>query len=92
MALVERMPPQNIEAEQAVLGAMLIKREAIVEVQEILQPADFYREIHRMIYEAMINLQNHDEAVDLVTLAEELRRENLLDRAGGFQQIKVTYK
>ena len=43
MALPERVPPQNIEAEQAVLGAMLIKKEAIIEVQEILQPDDFYR-------------------------------------------------
>ena len=71
MALPERVPPQNIEAEQAVLGAMLIKKEAIIEVQEILQPDDFYRETHRIIYEAMVRLQNNDEAVDLVTLTEE---------------------
>ena len=68
MALPERVPPQNIEAEQAVLGAMLIKKEAIIEVQEILRPDGFYRETHRIIYEAMVRLQNNDEAVDLVTL------------------------
>ena len=50
MPLPERVPPQNIEAEQAVLGAMLIKKEAIIEVQEILRPDDFYREAHRIVY------------------------------------------
>nr|WP_041914462.1 replicative DNA helicase [Selenomonas ruminantium] len=79
----ERVPPQNIEAEQAVLGAMLIKKEAIIEVQEILQPDDFYRETHRIIYEAMVRLQNNDEAVDLVTLTEELRKTDMLDKVGG---------
>ena len=83
MALPERVPPQNIEAEQAVLGAMLIKKEAIIEVQEILRPDDFYRETHRIIYEAMIRLQNNDEAVDLVTLTEELRKTDMLDKVGG---------
>ncbi|MBQ2088301.1 MAG: replicative DNA helicase [Selenomonas sp.] len=83
MALPERVPPQNIEAEQAVLGAMLIKKEAIIEVQEILQPDDFYRETHRIIYEAMVRLQNNDEAVDLVTLTEELRKTDMLDKVGG---------
>ena len=68
MALPERVPPQNIEAEQAVLGAMMIKKEAIVEAQEILQPEDFYREAHRRVYDAMLKLAENDEAVDLVTL------------------------
>lgn len=83
MALPERIPPQNIEAEQAVLGAMLIKKEAIAEVQEILQPDDFYREAHRIVYEAMLQLQNNNEAVDLVTLTEQLRKNEQLDKIGG---------
>ena len=87
MALPERVPPQNIEAEQAVLGAMLIKKEAIVEVQEILQPDDFYREAHRIVYEAMVQLQNNDEAVDLVTLTEQLRKSEQLDKIGGLAFI-----
>ena len=74
MALPERVPPQNIEAEQAVLGAMMIKKEAIVEAQEILQPEDFYREAHRRVYDAMLKLAENDEAVDLVTLTEQLRK------------------
>lgn len=87
MALPERVPPQNIEAEQAVLGAMLIKKEAIAEVQEILQPDDFYREAHRIVYEAMVQLQNDDEAVDLVTLTEQLRKSEQLDKIGGLAFI-----
>lgn len=87
MALPERVPPQNIEAEQAVLGAMLIKKEAIAEVQEILQPDDFYREAHRIVYEAMVQLQNDDEVVDLVTLTEQLRKSEQLDKIGGLAFI-----
>ena len=87
MALPERVPPQNIEAEQAVLGAMLIKKEAIAEVQEILQPDDFYREAHRIVYEAMVQLQNNDEDVDLVTLTEQLRKSEQLDKIGGLAFI-----
>ena len=87
MALPERVPPQNIEAEQAVLGAMLIKKEAIAEVQEILQPDDFYRAAHRTVYEAMLQLQNDDEAVDLVTLTEQLRKSEQLDKIGGLAFI-----
>ena len=87
MALPERVPPQNIEAEQAVLGAMLIKKEAIAEVQEILQPDDFYREAHRIVYEAMVQLQNNDEAVALVTLTEQLRKSEQLDKIGGLAFI-----
>lgn len=83
MALPERMPPQNIEAEQAVLGAMMIKKEAITEVQEILRPEDFYRETHRLVYQAMMDLQDKDEVVDLVTLAEQLRKTEQLDKVGG---------
>ena len=87
MALPERVPPQNIEAEQAVLGAMMIKKEAIVEAQEILQPEDFYREAHRRVYEAMLKLSENDEAVDLVTLTEQLRRDGDLEKVGGIPFI-----
>ena len=87
MALPERVPPQNIEAEQAVLGAMMIKKEAIVEAQEILQPEDFYREAHRRVYSAMLKLSENDEAVDLVTLTEQLRRDGDLEKVGGIPFI-----
>ena len=87
MALPDRVPPQNIEAEQAVLGAMLIKKEAIIAVQEILLPDDFYREAHRIVYEAMLELSGNDEAVDLVTLTEQLRKSEKLEKIGGLPFI-----
>ena len=62
----ERVPPQNIEAEQAVLGAMLIKKEAISEVAQLLEASDFYREAHRVVFQAMLELFNRNEAVDLI--------------------------
>ena len=83
MALPERMPPHNIEAEQAVLGAMLIKKEAIVEAQEILRPDDFYREAHRVVFETMATLSAEGEPVDIVTLVERLKKTGMLDKVGG---------
>ena len=70
--LIERVPPQNIEAEQAVLGAMLIEKEAIARVTELLKGGDFYREAHRLIFEAMLDLYNRNEAVDMITDIELL--------------------
>lgn len=87
MALPDRVPPQNIEAEQAVLGAMMIKKKAIIEAQEILQPEDFYREAHRRVYDAMLKLAENDEAVDLVTLTEQLRKDGELEKIGGIPFI-----
>jgi replicative DNA helicase len=81
--MIERIPPQNLDAEQAVLGAMLIKKEAIAEVAEILRPDDFYREAHRIIFQAMMDLFSRNEAVDLITVTEELRRTENLDKVGG---------
>lgn len=81
--MIERVPPQNIEAEQAVLGAMLIKKEAIAEASQILKPEDFYREAHRLVFENMLSLFNRNEAVDLITVTEELRKNGQLEKAGG---------
>lgn len=85
--MLERVPPQNIEAEQAVLGAMLIEREAIAKVLEILQAPAFYREAHRLIFQAMVQLFERNEAVDIVTVVEELRRQNKLEEAGGIAYV-----
>ena len=81
-----RIPPHNIEAEQSVLGAMILDKEAIIIVSEILKSEDFYKEAHREIYEAVIDLYNKDEPVDLVTLSEELSGRGTLEALGG-----VTY-
>ena len=83
----ERVPPQNIEAEQAVLGAMLIDKEAIAKATEVLSADDFYREAHRVIFSAMLELYNKNEPVDMVTVTEILKRDNKLEDIGGIAYI-----
>ncbi len=78
-----RMPPQNIEAEQSVLGSMLIDKEAMIEVAEVLSEEDFYREAHQHIFHSVLALADKGEPVDLVTICEEMENRELLDKAGG---------
>ncbi|MGI6092077.1 MAG: replicative DNA helicase [Veillonellaceae bacterium] len=85
--MLDRVPPQSVEAEQAVLGAMLIEREAISKVTEFLRPEDFYREAHRLIYNAALELFNKNDAVDMVTVTEFLRKDDKLESAGGIAYI-----
>ena len=87
--MIDRVPPQNVEAEQSVLGAMMIEREAISKVSEIIMPEDFYREAHRLIYIAMMELFNKNDAVDLVTVVEVLRRDEKLEAAGGISYVSA---
>ena len=83
----ERVPPQNIEAEQSVLGAMLIDKEAIAKATEILSAEDFYREAHRVIFSAMLEIYNKNEAVDMITVTDILRRDNKLEDVGSIAYI-----
>ncbi len=85
--LEERVPPQNIDAERSVLGAMLIDKEAIAAVTEILNVDDFYREAHRIIFAAMMELYNKNEAVDLITITDILKQDNKLEDIGGIAYI-----
>lgn len=78
-----KLPPQNLEAEQSVLGGILIENEAINRVMEILDADDFYRDGHRKIFNALINLSERDEPADLITLTNELRKIDQLDSIGG---------
>jgi len=78
-----KLPPQNLEAEQSVLGGVLIENEAINRVTEILDAEDFYRDAHRKIFNALINLSERDEPADLITLTNELRKTDHLDSIGG---------
>jgi len=80
---VERVMPHSIDAEQAVLGAMMIDREATAQVTTMLEPDDFYFEHHRIIYEIIRKLYERGASTDMVTVVEELRRLNLLDSIGG---------
>ena len=88
--MIERIPPQNIEAEQAVLGAMLLEKKAIVAATELLKPDDFYREAHKLVFEAIVELSQRDEAADLVTVVEQLKKNEKLDKAGGIAFVAVT--
>ena len=83
MQAVDRLPPHNLEAEQSVLGSLLIDRDAVIRIASYVKPGDFYRSAHRLIYEAILNLYNRREPTDLITLVDELRRNSNLDDAGG---------
>jgi len=78
-----KLPPQNIEAEQSVLGGILIENGAINKVMEILTVDDFYRDSHQRIFNALVDLSERDEPADLITLTNELRKSNQLDSIGG---------
>jgi len=81
--MVERLPPQNLEAETAVIGSMMIDEEAVPLGLEILIPPHFYRESHRKIFQAMASLFSSQKPVDLVTLTEELKANGHLEEVGG---------
>jgi replicative DNA helicase len=79
-----RIPPHNLDAERAVLGAVLLEgREALPRVVEVLRPSDFYTEAHRVLYQAMLTLFDRGAPVDSLTLSEELRRTDQLQFVGG---------
>ncbi|OGC33333.1 replicative DNA helicase, partial [candidate division WOR-1 bacterium RIFOXYB2_FULL_48_7] len=79
----ERLPPQNLTAEQSVLGSMLLDKNAAVRVIETLNPESFYRDAHRYIFESIVTLFDRGEPIDLVTVTEELRKSGKIDAAGG---------
>jgi replicative DNA helicase len=80
---IGKVPPQNTEAEQSVLGGILIENEALNKIVEILDSDDFYRESHRKIFKSMIALSEKNEPSDLITLTNELKYQNLLEEIGG---------
>jgi len=84
---VEKLLPQNIEAECGVLGSIIIDPDAIVQVSDFLQAEDFYRDAHRMIYEVIIHLYQNGEPADFITICDELERRNQLEDVGGASYI-----
>ncbi len=84
---VARIPPQDLQAEQATLGAMLLEPGAATRALAVLEDGDFYREAHRMIFRAMQNVDRRKEPVDLITVSAELRREGALDEVGGSEYL-----
>ena len=85
--LAQRLPPQNLEAETSVLGAVLLENEALNRVLEILKQDDFYREAHRRIFAAILHLYEHSEPVDLITLSEVLKSRGDLEDVGGVEYL-----
>lgn len=83
----DRLPPQDIEAEKAVLGAILIENEAINTVLEIINENDFYRETHKVIFKAMLELYSKNEAIDLITTVNTLKNNKQLEDVGGIAYV-----
>jgi len=79
----DRVPPQSLDAEMAVLGSMMIDNECIGKVVEILEAVHFYRTAHQKIFSAALTLYEKNEPVDLITLSEELKRQKMLEEVGG---------
>jgi replicative DNA helicase len=87
---LQKLPPQNIEAEQAVLGAVIFDNEALPAILELrLEPDDFYKETHRRIYRAILDLYDKNEPVDIVTLTDYLRRSGDIDAVGGLSYLSA---
>ncbi len=78
-----RLPPQNLEAEQSVLGAILLENTAMSKAMEVLTEDDFYKTAHRKIYLAMLDLSEHGEVIDQITLTEHLKGQGQLESVGG---------
>ncbi|HEY2906928.1 MAG TPA: DnaB-like helicase N-terminal domain-containing protein, partial [Vicinamibacterales bacterium] len=83
VAVAERTLPHNLEAERSVLGAILLHNDAFNLAAEVIDSKDFYRDAHRRIFDKMVKLVERGDAIDLVTLKEELGRSSELDEVGG---------
>ncbi len=84
---LDRLPPQNLEAEQSILGAILIDNEALPKALEIIDPEDFYKNSHKKIFNAMIELFDKNEPIDLITLTDCLKRDDVLEDVGGISYL-----
>jgi len=82
-SILEKLPPQNLEAEMAVLGSMLLDEDAVSVAIEHLDSGYFYKDTHQRIFEAIVELYSNNKAVDIITLTDELRRKGLLEAIGG---------
>lgn len=84
---INKIPPQNIEAEMAVLGAMLLNEKVIPEILEITDSLFFYKKEHKIIFETIIDLYDKRNKIDILTVSEKLRKKNLLEEIGGTAQL-----
>ncbi|MBI4688279.1 MAG: replicative DNA helicase [Nitrospirae bacterium] len=86
---IDRLPPQNIEAEVSVLGSIMLENEAVSTAAEVLSPDDFYRDAHKKIFQSMLDLFEKNEPVDLITLTEELTKKGHLEEIGGASYLSA---
>ena len=86
---IGKIPPHDIEAEQAILGSMLTDQDAVVDAIEILKPEDFYREDNKYIYEAMSNLYSRGEPIDIITVKDELSSMQKFEAVGGIEYLAL---
>lgn len=84
---IGKIPPNDVEAEQAVLGSMLLDRDAVSSALEVLKPDDFYREENKLIFDAILNLYNRSEPIDLITVKDELISLGKFEVCGGLEYI-----
>ena len=82
-----KVPPQEVEAEQSILGGILLNNDALFKALEVITPGDFYREAHSHVFSAMVALYERGEPVDLITLTTWLKKNNLLEKVGGATYI-----
>ena len=80
---LEKIPPQNIDAEQSVLGSLMLDKNAVIKVADILKPGDFYRQVHNLIFETMIELYEKGEPIDFLSLNNRLEEKQVLEDIGG---------
>ena len=71
---INRIPPHSVESEQSILGSIILDKDAIITVAETINPSDFYKEAHKIIYESMLSLNSNNGPIDLITLIEGLRK------------------
>lgn len=85
--LPEKLPPQNVEAEQSLLGCLMLDKNAILKVIDYLKPEDFYKGIHYEIYQTMIELVEKQEPIDILSVSNRLREKNKLEEIGGYSYL-----
>ena len=83
MDMIERVPPQNLEAEQSLLGSVLLDKEALIKIADIINPEDFYKDANGKIFETILELFEHGDPIDLITLSNRLQEKNMLESVGG---------
>lgn len=85
--IADKLPPQSVEAEQSVLGSLMIDKNAIIKIADLVRKEDFYKDIHGKIYDTMVYLYEHREPIDLLSLSNRLKEINELENVGGHSYL-----